>query len=75
MSPRQWCALFCFYTAYLFFGASVFYYTEREYEVERRLLQLQERIEIHGMNTRGEDGNDYLIAAARRVAAAAARRL
>lgn len=48
MSPRQWLALLCFYTAYLFFGAGVFYHIERGYEIDRREEQLQERIEING---------------------------
>lgn len=48
MSPRQWLALLCFYTAYLFFGASFFYHTEHEFEKERRVEALQARIDIHG---------------------------
>lgn len=48
MSPRQWLALLCFYTAYLFFGASVFYHTEHGYETDKRLVELQQRIDING---------------------------
>lgn len=48
MSPRQWCALLLFYAAYLIFGAGIFYHMERGYEIERRLVQLQERIDING---------------------------
>lgn len=48
MSPRQWLALLGFYTAYLFFGASVFYYTEHGYETQQRAIELQKRIAING---------------------------
>lgn len=48
MSPRQWLALLGFYTAYLFFGASVFYYTENGYETQQRAIELQKRIAING---------------------------
>lgn len=48
MSPRQWLALLGFYTAYLFFGASVFYYTENGYETQQRAIELSKRIAING---------------------------
>lgn len=48
MSPRQWLALLGFYTAYLFFGASVFYYTENGYETQQRAIELRKRIAING---------------------------
>lgn len=48
MSPRQWLALLGFYTAYLFFGASVFYYSENGYETQQRTIELQKRIAING---------------------------
>lgn len=48
MSPKQWLALLGFYTTYLFFGASIFYHIEHGYEAERRIVQLQDRIDING---------------------------
>lgn len=48
MSPKQWLALFCFYISYLFFGASVFYHIEHEAEAQRRVSDLEDRIEING---------------------------
>lgn len=48
MSPRQWLALLCFYTIYLFFGASIFYHIEHDYEMERRAEHLESRIVING---------------------------
>lgn len=49
MSFKQWLALFCFYLAYLFFGATVFYHSEYEPETIRRAEQLEERIDMHGI--------------------------
>lgn len=59
MSPRQWLALLGFYTAYLFFGASVFYYTEHGYETQQRAIELKKRIAINGkwFNVKGDAGN------------------
>lgn len=48
MSPKQWLALFCFYISYLFFGASVFYHIEHEAEAQRRVADLESRLEING---------------------------
>lgn len=56
MSPRQWLALLGFYTAYLFFGASVFYYTEHGYETQQRAIELQKRIAINGKVVFGHMG-------------------
>lgn len=41
-------ALLAFYTTYLLFGASVFYHIEHANETERRIIQLQDRIDING---------------------------
>lgn len=49
MSPKQWLALLCFFVSYLFFGASVFYFIERDLETERRAVNYQQRLELHGM--------------------------
>lgn len=48
MTPKEWLALFAFYAAYLFFGASVFYHNEHALETERRAEELAERIEMNG---------------------------
>jgi hypothetical protein len=48
MTPREWCALFAFYVAYIFFGTSVFYHVEHQLEMEKRQEALAQRIEING---------------------------
>lgn len=49
LAPRQWIILVSFYTTYLLFGASVFYYLEHGAETLRRAGKLQARIDINGM--------------------------
>lgn len=49
MTPKEWFALFGFYAAYLFFGASVFYHNEHALETVRRRDELTERIEINAI--------------------------
>lgn len=48
LNTGQWIALATFYTAYLFFGAIVFYHIEHELEAERRVAALEARIDING---------------------------
>lgn len=48
LNTRQWVALMTFYTAYLFFGAIVFYHIEHELEGQRRAQALEARIEVNG---------------------------
>lgn len=48
MSPKQWLALSCVYISYLFFGASVFHYTEHTTELKNRAALLEERIVVTG---------------------------
>nr|XP_029721873.1 open rectifier potassium channel protein 1-like [Aedes albopictus] len=52
MTPKEWLALFAFYAAYLFFGASVFYHNEHALETERRAEELAERIEMNELLTK-----------------------
>ncbi|XP_055640562.1 open rectifier potassium channel protein 1 isoform X2 [Toxorhynchites rutilus septentrionalis] len=52
MTPKEWYALFAFYAAYLFFGASVFYHNEHAMEIERRASELAERIEMNELLTK-----------------------
>lgn len=49
LAPRQWVVLVTFYTTYLLFGASVFYYLEHSAETIRRAEKLKARIDINGM--------------------------
>lgn len=46
MSKKQWSALLCLHVAYLFLGASIFYHIESPLELENKLEELRERIEI-----------------------------
>ncbi|XP_039437335.1 open rectifier potassium channel protein 1 [Culex pipiens pallens] len=52
MTPKEWLALFAFYAAYLFFGASVFYHNEHALETDRRADELAERIEMNELLTK-----------------------
>ncbi|XP_058824873.1 open rectifier potassium channel protein 1 [Topomyia yanbarensis] len=52
MTPKEWFALFAFYAAYLFFGASVFYHNEHALETVRRADELAERIEMNELLTK-----------------------
>ncbi|XP_058448508.1 open rectifier potassium channel protein 1 [Malaya genurostris] len=52
MTPKEWLALFAFYAAYLFFGASVFYHNEHALETVRRAEELAERIEMNELLTK-----------------------
>lgn len=56
MTPKEWLALFAFYAAYLFFGASVFYHNEHALETDRRADELAERIEMNGKEEGGIKG-------------------
>lgn len=53
MTPKEWLALFAFYAAYLFFGASVFYHNEHALETDRRADELAERIEMNEQSSPG----------------------
>jgi hypothetical protein len=48
MSKKQWLALLTLFTLYVLLGAAVFHHIESNLEVERRVQERNERLEIHG---------------------------
>jgi hypothetical protein len=48
MSKKQWLALLTLFTLYVLLGAALFHHIESNLEVERRVREHHERLEIQG---------------------------
>jgi hypothetical protein len=48
MSKMQWLALLTLYTLYVLLGAALFHHIESNLEVERRVQERHERLEVQG---------------------------
>jgi hypothetical protein len=48
MSKKQWLALLTLFILYLLLGAALFHHIESNLEVERRIQERHERLEIQG---------------------------
>jgi hypothetical protein len=55
MSKKQWLALLTLFALYVLLGAALFHHIESNLEIERRLNERKERLEIQGERFRTHD--------------------